>query len=230
MLGFLQQKGPCCLSGFACMPMPSRQRTTSFREEREKKVAANQGTQSEEILEDILVKMEAALDRLNGARGKVGKQTAKIELLWLIEGLRDILLASLTDTPSDRDRSQLAALFGGKRARIERIRAVLGDVSFSTQARRPQFAQKLTSMDRRTSMCLKACKSVEDVLEDAGHAKAMRIAIKRSRWMDDIRGAVNKALAELEAGEHAFAKADVAFRSFVLRPLRQLFPSCFESE
>merc|ERR1711874_927218 len=67
------------------------------------------------------------------------------------------------------DRSQLSAFFGPPCTRIARIRAVLDAGSFSTQG-----------ATKRAAMCSSACKSVEDVLNDLGHAKRLQTEIARA--------------------------------------------------
>lgn len=182
----MQKNGPCCLP---CGPTLQRTKSGKVRE---------RGPITPAVLDELLMKMERTLAKVDSARGKVKVQRVETDLLGLFEDARDIMQASLVEDPSDRDRTKLMALFGGDCARIARIRAVLDAASFSTKG---------TVEDKRTAMCSNACKSVEDVLQDLGHARALKNAIGQSRdavvcrRMDDARDAVNKVLSELEVGD-----------------------------
>merc|ERR1719245_1266601 len=96
-------------------------------------------------------------------------QKHEADLLRQFEILRDIMDITLVDS---NNRSCLAQLFGGDCTRIARIRAVLDSARFSTKA---------NSADRRTPACVEKCQSVEEVLKDLGHGRALRCAQGASR-------------------------------------------------
>lgn len=114
---------------------------------------------------DAVVKaMEKALDDLLSAQGNsVAVTRAEVNLLVKIEAARDLLELALR---SSKQREALKEVFGGDCRRIELMRAILEESFFS----------EMNEGDPRPAACLRACESVESVLEDLGLGEALRKA------------------------------------------------------
>ena len=105
-----------------------------------------------EFIDNVVKKMNAAVDSLLCATGTVQRAKAEIELLQQVELAQKFMIAILWEST---DRSSLQEIFGGDLARVCRVRAVLEQL-------------------QRLSQCLLACQSIQDVLADLGFANALR--------------------------------------------------------
>mmetsp|Transcript_21921 Transcript_21921/g.38497 ORF Transcript_21921/g.38497 Transcript_21921/m.38497 type:complete len:288 (+) Transcript_21921:167-1030(+) len=116
----------------------------------------------------VVQAMEKALDEVLSAQGNVVAVTrAEVNLLVEIEAARDLLLLALQ---SAAQRAALREVFGGDCRRIELMRAILEESTFS----------EMNASDQRPAECLRACESVERVLEDLGLGEALRKAREES--------------------------------------------------
>merc|ERR1712014_18025 len=114
--------------------------------------------------DELIDKLEAACDRVEDAQNSVVKlHLFELELLTKVEQMRDFMSSVLQD-----DKSALIEIFGGDCSRIARIRCVLEGVHFS----------KKNAKDRRLTMCMRACESVESILVDMGFQEMLSSAQK----------------------------------------------------
>ena len=114
-----------------------------------------------EFIDNVVKKMNAAVDSLLCATGTVQRAKAEIELLQQVELAQKFMIAILWEST---DRSSLQEIFGGDLARVCRVRAVLEQLQL----------EKLSTGGQRLSQCLLACQSIQDVLADLGFANALR--------------------------------------------------------
>lgn len=141
-----------------------------------------------DFFDNVVVKMNAAVDSLVRATGTVQRAKAEIELLQQVEVAKKFMIAILWEST---DRAALQEIFGGDLARVCRVRAVLEQLQLA----------KLSTGTQRLSQCLLACQSIQDVLADLGFASALRkIQEEQSKAMASrfagVEGAEDKASAQ----------------------------------
>merc|ERR1719454_1807124 len=96
---------------------------------------------------------------------QVRRRHAELEFLSLCEVARDFLASVLNPDVTMRD--VLKEVFGGDCCRISCLRTLLEAAKVS----------EACAKDQRLSMCIRACESVERVLEDLGLGEALRQAL-----------------------------------------------------
>eukprot|EP00403_Amphidinium_massartii_P027490 CAMPEP_0178403728 /NCGR_PEP_ID=MMETSP0689_2-20121128/17519_1 /TAXON_ID=160604 /ORGANISM="Amphidinium massartii, Strain CS-259" /LENGTH=393 /DNA_ID=CAMNT_0020024693 /DNA_START=73 /DNA_END=1254 /DNA_ORIENTATION=- len=110
--------------------------------------------------DELLNKVETSLVKVEAAQGSSVKLTkAENDFLVAVEKLRDFVTKVIQD-PSDKDRSNLKAVFGGNCMRIAKGRAMV-------EASKSKLTEK-SAKDPRVQGSLGIIETVEHVLRDVG--------------------------------------------------------------
>eukprot|EP00931_Biecheleriopsis_adriatica_P050965 TRINITY_DN29525_c0_g1_i1.p1 TRINITY_DN29525_c0_g1~~TRINITY_DN29525_c0_g1_i1.p1 ORF type:complete len:550 (+),score=133.66 TRINITY_DN29525_c0_g1_i1:18-1667(+) len=141
----------------------------------------------------LLAQAVVALARFETSRGgsTVRASRAKLELLWHLDAARDFLLEVLRN---QSDRALLLDIFGGDCTRIARIRAICEAASRESHVRAMDNADSTADASdtgeaggdvfdeesiRRLRSCMRACESIEKVIEDLGLGESLHAAQER---------------------------------------------------
>mmetsp|Transcript_38717 Transcript_38717/g.76727 ORF Transcript_38717/g.76727 Transcript_38717/m.76727 type:complete len:812 (-) Transcript_38717:283-2718(-) len=128
-------------------------------------------------IESLADSLEAALHRVETVESSSVRLTAaEVELQECIQQARALLSAVLRD---GNRRARLVHLFGGDCFRIARIRAVLDRAKSAAYSQIDTTNQPVHGT--YATMCLEACASIEEVLRDLGHDKALSNAKEETR-------------------------------------------------
>jgi len=160
-------------------------------------------------VDELVDNLESALKRVEAAEGGSVRLTAsEVELRERCQQIRDLMLEVLID---DSHRARLLHVFGGECLRIGRIRAVL-DTSKSVLASKTDESSdedfpKDMIQDTIFSTCLETCLSIEEVLRDLGHDKALSSAKEESHrkindWWCQIHDVPNETVLDAVKEEH----------------------------
>jgi len=154
-------------------------------------------------VDGLVDSLEAALRRVEVAECSSVRLTAsEVELHECFQRIRDLMLEVLRDSS---DRARLLHVFGGDCFRIGRIRAVLDKAKsvLSSKADGDEGAIQ----DTLASVCLETCLSIEEVLRDLGHDKALSSAKEESRrkineWWGQIHGIPSETVLNTVQEQH----------------------------